>query len=49
MKIGKKGSLFLKTKDDDKFFGNLNILTIIFVNTNELRKKHPDFKLSYID
>ena len=39
----------VKTKDDDKFFGNLNILTIIFVNTNDLRKKHPDFKLSYID
>lgn len=49
MRIGKKGCLFLKTKDDDKFFGNLNILTIIYVNTNELRKKHPDFKLSYID
>ena len=27
MKIGKKGCLFLKTKNDDKFFGNLNILT----------------------
>jgi len=39
----------LKTNDDDKFFGNLNILTIIYVNTNDLRKKHPDFKLSYID
>jgi hypothetical protein len=44
-----KGCLFSKTKDDDKFFGNLNILIIIFVNTNDLRKKHPDFKLSYID
>jgi len=42
MKLGKKGCLFLKTKEND-------ILTIIFVNTNELRKKHPDFKLSYID
>jgi hypothetical protein len=42
MKIGKKGCLFLKTKEND-------ILTIIYVNTNELRKKHPDFKLSYID
>jgi len=42
MKLGKKGSLFLKTKEND-------ILTIIYVNTNELRKKHPDFKLSYID
>jgi hypothetical protein len=42
MKIGKIGCLFLKTKDN-------NILTIIYVNTNELRKKHPDFKLSYID
>ena len=42
MKIGKKGSLFLKTKEND-------ILTIIYVNTNDLRKKHPDFKLSYID
>lgn len=49
MKLGKKGSLFLKTNENDKFFGNLNILTIIFVNTNELRKKHPDFKLSYFD
>ncbi len=42
MRLGKKGCLFLKTKEND-------ILTIIFVNTNELRKKHPDFKLSYID
>lgn len=42
MKIGKKGCLFLKTKEND-------ILTIIYVNTNELHKKHPDFKLSYID
>ena len=42
MKLGKKGSLFLKTKEND-------ILTIIYVNTNELLKKHPDFKLSYID
>jgi hypothetical protein len=42
MKIGKIGCLFLKTKDN-------NILTIIYVNTNELRKKHPDFKLSYVD
>ena len=42
MKIGKKGSLFLKTKEND-------ILTIIYVNTNELLKKNPDFKLSYID
>ena len=42
MKLGKKGCLFLKTKEND-------ILTIIYVNTNNLRKKHPDFKLSYID
>jgi hypothetical protein len=42
MRLGKKGCLFLKTKEND-------ILTIIYVNTNELRKKHPDFKLSYID
>jgi len=42
MKIGKRGSLFLKTKEND-------ILTIIYVNTNDLRKKHPDFKLSYVD
>ena len=42
MRLGKRGCLFLKTKEND-------ILTIIYVNTNELRKKHPDFKLSYID
>lgn len=42
MRLGKRGCIFLKTKEND-------ILTIIFVNTNELRKKHPDFKLSYID
>jgi len=49
MRLGKKGCLFLKTKDDDKFFGKSNILVIIYVNTNELRKKHPDFKLSYFN
>jgi hypothetical protein len=42
MRLGKRGCIFLKTKEND-------ILTIIYVNTNELRKKHPDFKLSYID
>jgi hypothetical protein len=42
MKVGKRGCLFLKTKEND-------ILTIIYVNTNELLKKHPDFKLSYIN
>jgi len=37
---------------DIKFIGSSkenDILTIIYVNTNNLRKKHPDFKLSYID
>jgi len=35
MRLGKKGCLFLKTKDDDKFFGKSNILVIIYVNTEK--------------
>ncbi len=43
MKLGNKGCLFKKYKDNNE------IWFLIFMNTNEILKKHPDFKLHKFD
>ena len=42
MKLKNKGCFFVKDKNND-------VLFIIYVSTNNIIKKHPDAKLSYID
>jgi hypothetical protein len=42
MKLKSKGAFFARNKEND-------ILFIIYVSTNDIIKKHPEAKLSYID
>ena len=44
MKLKNKGCFFAKDKKNDN-----DIILIIYVSTNEILKKHPNAKLSYID